>query len=120
MKKFSLLILTLTIFMGVHAQTDSLNIKMNLPQSSIKSDNYHADGYMMKDGKMVIVKDGTLIQMEKDVTLSNGTVIMKNGTYQKKNGTKTTLKEGEHIDMMGNTTKKDMYLIPDSTRKKKH
>ncbi len=41
--------------------------------------------------------------MEKDVTLSNGTVIMSNGYYMKKGGTKTMMKEGQHMDIFGYT-----------------
>jgi hypothetical protein len=37
---------------------------------------------------MMVVKDGKVSMMEKDVTLSNGTVIMSNGYYMKKGGTK--------------------------------
>lgn len=140
MKKFSLLILTILFYVGVNAQTDSMNNSLNPPQSAYKSDKtitHHADGYMMKNGKMVIVKNGQVTTMESDVTLPDGTVIMRNGSYEKKNGIKKVLREGEHVNMMGdiiqmNSAKnssenqnlkskknKDMILVPDSTRKKK-
>jgi hypothetical protein len=57
--------------------------------------------YRMNNGKMVVYKDGKMTTMEKDINLSNGTVIMKNGYFMKRNGTKIKLKEGEHLDMMG-------------------
>ena len=40
--------------------------------------------------------------MEKDITLKNGTMIMSNGNYMKKGEAKMTMKEGQHMDMMGN------------------
>ena len=56
---------------------------------------------MMQNGKMMVVKDGKLTMLEKDVTLSNGTMIMINGSYMEKGGSKMMLREGQHIDMMG-------------------
>jgi len=151
MKKFSLLILAVSFYLGVNAQNDSKNNNLNPPHSYVDTDTtirHHADGYMMKNGKMVIVKDGKITSMEQDITLPDGTVIMRNGSYEKKNGVKRKLKEGEHVDMMGKLNpmnsgensftdpnlksknaggnqsprpkkNKDMILIPDSTRKKK-
>jgi len=124
MKKFSLLILAVSFYLGVNAQNDSKNNNLNPPHSYVDTDTtirHHADGYMMKNGKMVIVKDGKITSMEQDITLPDGTVIMRNGSYEKKNGVKRTLKEGEHVDMMGEIVpmNNDMILIPDSTKKKK-
>ncbi|MBL0052574.1 MAG: hypothetical protein IPP29_14230 [Bacteroidetes bacterium] len=66
----------------------------------------HPDGYMMLNGKMMVVKNGELSTMEKDVTLTDGTIIMKSGYYMKKGETKLMFKEGEHIDTMGKTMPK--------------
>jgi len=103
MKKFTLLILTISFYMGVNAQNDSTNKNLNPPQSFNKSEaiiTQHADGYMMKNGKMVSVKNGQVTPMERSITLTDGTVIMINGSY-KKNGVTKMLKEGEQVDMMG-------------------
>jgi hypothetical protein len=101
----------------------------------------HIDGLMMKDGKVMMVKNGTYMGMNQtSMTLKNGTKVMIDGTIIKNDGSKMKLKEGEEIKMSGeivsadnskanmkepvkqNTkeTKKDknMYLVPDSTIKK--
>ena len=51
------------------------------------------------------VKDGNLMLIEKDITLSNGTIIMADGNYMEKGKSKAMLKEGERVDMNGNITK---------------
>ena len=58
------------------------------------------------------------------MTLSNGTKIRNDGTCTKKDGTTVMMKEGQHMDMSGNmnpmkTNKdKNMYLVPETTRRK--
>jgi len=72
----------------------------------------------VKNGQMTILQDN-------EMTMSNGTKIMSDGTCIKTDGTRTTMKEGEHMDMSGamipmKTYKdKNMNLVPDSTRKKR-
>ena len=61
----------------------------------------HPDGYMIQNGKMMMVKNGKMTMIEKDITLSNGTMIMRNGNYINKGGTKMMMKEGQHMDMSG-------------------
>jgi len=81
---------------------------------------------MMQNGKMMQVKNGQMTSLDNDMTMSNGTKIMRDGTCIKKDGTKKKMKEGQHMDMSGNmismkTIKdKNMYLVPDSTKKKKY
>jgi len=70
------------------------------------------DGFILKDGKMMMVNNGKWSPMVRDITLPNGTVVMSTGYYMKKDGPKTELKEGEHIDMDGNLTKMDESTIP--------
>lgn len=137
MKKFFLLLFAMTIYIAANAQNDSLNKSMNTQstyQNQDATSNMHPDGYMMKNGKMVEVKNGAVIPMENDVTLSNGMKVMSDGRYQKRNGAVLVLKEGEHIDRSGkvilmenrsNSSKNmnvkpkkgDMLLVPDSTAK---
>lgn len=137
MKKFFLLLFVMTIYIAANAQNDSLNKSMNTQstyQNQDATSNMHPDGYMMKNGKMVEVKNGAVIPMENDVTLSNGMKVMSDGRYQKRNGAVLVLKEGEHIDRSGkvipmenrsNSSKNmnvkpkkgDMLLVPDSTAK---
>jgi len=60
-----------------------------------------ADGMMMKDGKMMQMKAGTMTEMTQDITLSDGTMVMKNGEVMMKDGKKMTLKNGDMITMDG-------------------
>jgi len=62
------------------------------------------DCCMMKDGKMMHMKAGKMIPMDKDVTMKNGTKCMVNGDCIMENGKKIKMKEGECMDMDGNTT----------------
>ncbi len=81
----------------IHQETKE-NRDSKMPQNKVKS---HPDGYMLQNGKMIMVKDGAMKMMEKDVTLKNGTIIMSNGYFMKKDGTKMMMKEGQHIDLFG-------------------
>lgn len=105
MKKLILMVIV-SMSLGVYAQTGSANGKMNSAdgyKSSGSMSDSPKDGYVMKDGKMMMVNNGTFTMMDKDMTLSNGTVLMTNGKYMKKgSGKKMMLKEGEGFDMEGN------------------
>ncbi len=92
MKKIFLLSLAILFAFGLYAQEKP-------------------DGVIMKDGKMMVVKDGKISVMDKDLLLSNGTKIMSNGTIVKKDGSKIMMKEGDYKDMSGNVVK-NMYLVP--------
>jgi hypothetical protein len=59
------------------------------------------DCMMMKDGKMMVVKDGKTMSMNMDMTLGNGTMVMKDGTVKMKDGSTQMLKEGQYIDKNG-------------------
>ncbi|MFO7657565.1 MAG: DUF6799 domain-containing protein [Bacteroidales bacterium] len=134
MKKLILLFTAVAIAACAYTQTDSTNRKMSsLDISNNQNQNMqnnpvgnpYPDGVMMQNGKMMMVKNGKTTVLDKDMTMSNGTKIMSNGTCIKKDGTKTTMKEGQHMDMSGNmvpakTNKdKNMEMVPDSTTKKK-
>lgn len=56
-----------------------------------------------RGGKMFSVKDGMETPMESDLTLANGTVVMKDGTCVGKDGKKMSMKDGECVDMHGKT-----------------
>ena len=59
------------------------------------------DCCMMKDSKMMCVKDGKTMPMKKEMTMKNGTKCMTNGECVMKDGTKMKMKEGECMDMSG-------------------
>jgi hypothetical protein len=133
MKKLIGVFVAIAITTGAYAQAGSTNgsttpqeLKTNQNQNMQNNPvgKSHADGVMMQNGKMMQVKNGQLTSLDQDLTLTNGTKVKSDGTCVKKDGTKMTLKEGQHLDMSGKvtnmSTNKDdnMYLVPDSTKKK--
>ena len=135
MKKLILVFVAIAITAGAYAQDGSTNRKMspqdlnNTQKQNLQNnpvDKPNPDGVMMQNGKMMMVKNGQMTSLDHDMTMSNGTKIKSDGTCIKKDGTKKMMKEGQHMDMSGNmipmkTNKdKNMYLVPDSTKKKKY
>ena len=102
MKKL-LAVMTAVLFsFGAYAQDKEK--KMDKMHASMK------DCVMMHDGKMMVMKNGKMTDMTEDITLKNGTMIMKDGSVMMKDGTNKVLKEGEAVDMEGKIGKMDMYM----------
>ena len=59
------------------------------------------DCCMMKDGKMMVMKDGKTMPMEKDMVMKNGTTCMTNGECIMKDGKKMMMKDGDCMEMSG-------------------
>lgn len=57
--------------------------------------------YIMKNGKMWMVREGKPTKLEKDVITTEGTKVMIDGNITKKDKHKFVLKEGEKIDQRG-------------------
>ncbi len=69
------------------------------------------DCVMMKDGKLSLMKSGVVSQLNKDLTLTNGTVIKVDGTVKSTDGSTIKLKEGEAIGLDGKLImKKDIPM----------
>lgn len=62
------------------------------------------DQVVMKDGRLVVVKNGKESDMKEDVILGNGTVITMDGMVKTKEGKTIRLNNGESIDANGVTT----------------
>jgi hypothetical protein len=61
-----------------------------------------ANGVMMHDGKMMMMKDGkATTPMEHPMTMSNGAMVMNDGTVKMKDGTETHMKDGQMMMMDG-------------------
>ncbi len=74
--------------------------------NSISSDTSLHEYLLMKGGKMVFVsKEGNTNQLNKNFTLSDGTIVISNGTVIKKDGTKLLLKETDYIYISGEIVK---------------
>jgi len=134
MKKIILLMTALIISMGTYAQSDP-KLPINSDTTGYqKSDQKHSDGYMMKGGQMMCVKDQKMTLLKNDTTLTNGTLVMANGDYVRKGETKQMFKEGQHMDLSGKMVpmtksndqveetarNKRMYLVTDTVKNKKN
>ena len=132
MKKLIFGLAAIAMSVGAYAQHDVTPGKTN-PQDVKKSqqktsqkpgDKSHSDGVVMKNGKLMRISSGQKVALDQDLTLSNGTKIMRDGTIVKRDGSRVLLEEGQHIDMLGNLTPtgerkdRDMYLVPDTTDRK--
>ena len=69
------------------------------------------DCVMMKAGKLMVMKGGIVTSLDKDLTLTNGTVIKVDGTVKSADGATIKLKEGEAIGLDGKLImKKDIPM----------
>ena len=107
MKQLIIIIAALTISSGLFAQDKTDNMKM----THKKTTTHHPvmkDCVMMKDGKMMMMKNGKMMDMDKDMTMSDGTVCMKDGNCRMKNGKMMMMKEGDKCYMNGKMGKMKM------------
>lgn len=149
MKKVIFISVALCFSMCLFAQTDLTNKKMqhidDKKRQMTREGNYQTasksfpDGVMMKNGKLMMVKNGKKTLMDHEMSMNNGTKVLSNGMIMKKDGTKMMMKEGQYMNMAGNlrdpetkkvitkktTTKetnnnkkKDMYLMQNEKIKK--
>lgn len=58
------------------------------------------DSYVLQGGKMMMTMGGKTMPLDKDVTLSNGDMVMRDGTMMK-DGTTMKLQEGQRVMMDG-------------------
>lgn len=135
MKNLILLFALIAISFSAHAQSDSGNNVMTPPDfhdnEEGKSQNRdlivnpdpgkinntdpvtgkqlqgkgNNDGFMIQNGKMMVVVNGKFEKMQTEMRLSNGTQVMTDGYYVPKGGSKVKLMEGQLLDMNG-------HLIP--------
>ena len=96
MKKLLILFAAVLLGAGLHAQ-DTSKTTMSTTGKSTKM----KDCIMMKNGTAMLEKNGTTQTLMQDMTLSNGTVVMKDGTVKMKDGKTMKLKEGQCIYMDG-------------------
>ena len=101
MNKLLFLAVIMAIMQGVFAQ-DSL---LNMPDTGVlKMIHIRTDCYLMKDGKMMILKHGDttmMTMMNRTVLVNNGATVMVDGTVILADGTSKMLQEGWYVDMDG-------------------
>ena len=84
MKKLITVCFALFLAASVFAQNKMEGSKMNTMD---KISHKGQECVMMKEGKMMIMKEGKTMNMDKPISLKNGTVVMKDGTVKMKDGT---------------------------------
>ena len=61
-----------------------------------------ADHFMMKDGKLMMVKGGTATEVTEDMEFGDGGMVMKDGTYMTKaDGPKMKITDGDTLTIDG-------------------
>lgn len=58
-------------------------------------------GMMMAGGKMMVMKDGKTTAMTEDMSLPNGTKVMKDGSVKMADGSTVMMHDGDHMSMDG-------------------
>lgn len=101
MKILSLLVIAFAISFSASAQTNMDTTAHHRTHHQYSKTSMNHERYMMKDGKLMMDKNGKKTDVTKDVTLSNGTTITTDGKVTWKNGKTQTLHNGEVIDMNG-------------------
>lgn len=127
MKKTLLVITTMIMSIGAYAQTEQQPPVGSDTTQWQTSTRKYPDGFLMKNGKVMHIKNQKMIVLKNDTTLANGTQVMRDGNYIKQGGTKVMLKEGQHLDLTGKMIlisgldeKKKMYLVNDTIKNKKN
>lgn len=109
MKKLLLFICVAMVGAGVSAQTDTRDSQAASESNYAQSDALQIvlpDGYMTRDGRMMVVRDGRISVMKRETTLKNGTVLTIDGTYIIKGEKPKILKADEHLDLNGVVSKR--------------
>jgi hypothetical protein len=80
---------------------ERLDMNGDIIQDKDKMSTDEKNHVMMKNGKMIQVKDGREIPLTAEVLLADWSKVQPDGTIIKENGQKIQLKEGERINMDG-------------------
>lgn len=106
MKALILIVSLLSLSLSVLAQADTSDRVYH------HTEKPHLNGYTVRDGKTVLIKNGAITPVSKTIVLVDGTQIAKNGAVIKKDGTMWKLQEGEYITLAG----KKQLIKPDSAK----
>jgi hypothetical protein len=104
MKKVLIVFFALSLTSGAFAQ-DSTNGSNNMSQMHQMQNH---DGVMMKNGKVMMRKNGQVSVLTQDLVLADGTTVMADGTVKLKDGTTATRQGGDYVKMDGTRGKMKM------------
>ena len=111
MKKLVMLATATAFSFGVMAQDNKMK------DSKMQESKMEKDHVGMHDGKMMVMKGGKKMPMDKDMTMSNGTTVSTTGMVKMKDGKTMQMKNGDRIDMEGNMMEKKMEPKKDEPKK---
>ncbi len=120
MKKLSVLLsVMMFVCCSVFAQDATKMQQPPSPASPPMPMHKMNEAIFMQQGKMMMIKDGKLVAMDKEMTLVNGTKVMTDGTVMMKDGTKKTMKNGDRITMDGKMIEGRTTVAPPQPMEKK-
>ncbi len=77
------------------------------------SDAHSKDHIMMSNGKVVVMKDGKTSELEKSMTLEDGTKVSKDGSVVTKDGQAVKMGEDDLLLFNGRMTKREHLMLKD-------
>lgn len=104
MKKIILILTGLIIFMCSRAQQyDTLKYITRDGVYVNKNDSVYLNKtcVTMTNGKIMFLKNGSMVPLDQAMVMQNGTIIMTNGMIKTKEGVVSQMNEGECLDMFG-------------------
>ena len=105
MKKLVVVTAVVAFSLGSAAQDNKMqNNKMQdnkMQDSKMDNAKMDKDHVGMHDGKMMVMKDGKKMPMDKDMTMGNGTMVTTTGMVKMKDGKTMQMKDGDRMDMNG-------------------
>ena len=101
MKKLLFIGAVFVFNLGAMAQGDKMQ-----KEKTMQDADRQKDYIMMKDDKMIFVKDSEIIIMDQEMVLSNGTMVSIEGEVTIKNGKTVTMKNGDIMGMDGFISKR--------------
>ncbi|MBI2032873.1 MAG: hypothetical protein HYT10_00165 [Candidatus Levybacteria bacterium] len=84
------------------AKIGVISVLLSKKDDEVKALKAKMNKVMMQNGRMMIMTDGEVSRLNEDLTLSDGTKMMRNGEYQKPNQPMMRMQNGEAMDMDGN------------------
>src|ERR1017187_3831665 len=116
MKKVLVTIFAITLATAAFAQ-DSTNATNSLTQNTTTQVHrmQNHDGVMMKNGEVMVMKNGHASPLTQDLILADGTTVMADGRVKMKEGTTSTLQDGDYFRMDG--TKGNMKMMQNNMPK---
>ncbi len=88
-------------------------LKGNASKMPIDGKTVKKDHILMDDGKLLVMKDGKVVPMDRDMALENGTKVMLDGTLVMSDGNTLKLGEDDMIFMDGKLVKRDRLVLKD-------